>query len=1033
MAEYYRAPFSKGSGATMAPRAMTTIPIRFLAPVALAAALAISPGAAADPIGGARVTVDSVRPPESSSIVRAELTGEELARSQPATIILNLRNRAELEARVQKGERISPSEMAARFYPARETWSAVANWALSQGLTVEPEGASRMSVVVHGQVAQVANAFQARFARVRGADGAEYTSAVTSPSVPSDLAPSIAGVLRLQPQFHPRTAASLYSSVVIDGGYPPQYLLDQYGATGVGDGTGQVIAIYGYDSPPSSVDLTTYWSNIGSAHTMADVTIINPSNYPAFNDKFTTITTTPGAEVTLDTEIVTGLCPGVKVRIYCLGDYASAAQAVLEDLGQYPHMNQFVIASAEPESTAPTTDSQYFLALSAQGVTTFAPSGDGGSNPDPAKNYEGYNPGSPLTVMYPASDPYVTAVGGTYQVYSGLDLTQPISTIMGVQAEVAWANGTYLPWDDNSVVYNGGGSGGGLSTVFTRPYWQGGAGLPSGNARAVPDVAAVAQSNGAGFYIYISQDAFANGTSESVAAWTAMCAILNQSLESAGLGPVGLLGPKIYPLAGSPGLNYMPQGWLTYLYAVDPNNIVIIAPGVYSGQFSFPPLPGTYIDLLAAMAGTAVPKYPPPYPVDTNGAYDTLPTYDLITGLGYPNVAQIAAALEATGGMTLSIASPLPSGPVVNGSAPITISASATGSPTSYQWYLNDTAIQGATGTSLVISPNAANEGTYTVIASNSSGSVSAVGGVLSIETDAWITNLSARGESLPNGNELTAGFVTTGTGNKSLLIRGDGPALAKYGITDYLPDPELSLLNSSGKVVDSTSSWSTSLDSTFTQVGAFALAPGSHDTALLESVAPGAYTAEVTSQASNFGVVLAEIYDADNGAPANRLVNISARAYVGTASGDGLIAGFFIAGTTPLTLVIRGDGPGLNAITNGDIPSYLPNPLVTLYNSAGEVIASNIGWGNAPVPGSAAGSIEIQPLSAGISARAGAFPLPVGSADSAIVVTLPPGSYTAQVSPVAASFLTYPYGPNGPSVPGFGQGDALVEIYELR
>jgi hypothetical protein len=435
--------------------------------------------------------------------------------------------------------------------------------------------------------------------------------------------------------------------------------------------------------------------------------------------------------------------------------------------------------------------------------------------------------------------------------------------------------------------------------------------------------------------------------------------------------------------------------------------------------------------LQSEMTGIPVPMYPPPYPRDTNGAYFTLPTYDLITGLGYPNITEIADALEATGGMTVSIAAPLPSAPVVNGSAAITISASATGGPTSYQWYLNDGIIPGATGTSLVIYPNAASEGTYTFVASNSSGSVSAVAGVLSIATDAWIVNLSARGSSNYFGPDpLIAGFVTTGPASKSLLIRGDGPALATYGVTGYLPDPELTLSNSSGTTLATAISWSASLEATFAQVGAFALAPGSDDTALLESLPPGAYTAQIAPQAAGNGIVLAEIYDADSGAPANRLVNISARAYVSSGASI-LIAGFVIAGSTPETVVIRGDGPGLNAVDSA-VTDFLPNPKVTLYNSSGDVIASNAGWGSAPVPGSAAGSIEIQPLTASISARAGAFSLAVGSADSGVVVTLPPGSYTAQVAP-ATPEVTSPTVPGHNPKSSLAVGDALVEIYELR
>jgi hypothetical protein len=287
----------------------------------------------------------------------------------------------------------------------------------------------------------------------------------------------------------------------------------------------------------------------------------------------------------------------------------------------------------------------------------------------------------------------------------------------------------------------------------------------------------------------------------------------------------------------------------------------------------------------------------------------------------------------------------------------------------------------------------------------------STTAGTLSVTTDAWIVNLSARAYTETGANLLIAGFVTTGNASKTVLIRGDGPALAGFGITDFLPDPQLTLV-SGATVVATTKSWSTSLDATFAQVGAFLLTPGSHDTALLETLPTGAYTAQVVSQTTNDGVALVEIYDADNGAPTNRLINISARAFVGTG-GNILIGGFVIDGTTPQTVIIRGDGPSLAGFA---LTGALSSATLTLSSSIG-TIATNTGWGNAPVVGSAATTaITVQPLTAALSQQVGAFALASGSSDSAIVATLPPGAYTAQVA-----------GTDGST------GVALVEIYELR
>jgi hypothetical protein len=281
--------------------------------------------------------------------------------------------------------------------------------------------------------------------------------------------------------------------------------------------------------------------------------------------------------------------------------------------------------------------------------------------------------------------------------------------------------------------------------------------------------------------------------------------------------------------------------------------------------------------------------------------------------------------------------------------------------------------------------------------------------------SNAWLDNLSARAYLQGSGNLLIAGFVTTGPAAKRLLVRADGPALAGFGISDFLADPQLTLF-SGPAAFDQADSWNPDLAPVFSQVGAFALAAGSHDDALVESVAPGAYTAQIVSPSGGSGVVLAEIYQADSGAPANRLINISVRAQVGT--GDNiLVGGFVVAGTTDEALLIRAIGP---ALAGFGVSGTLGSPVLTLYNSAGVVIAANTGWGNPVVPGSGAvlggpGAMALQAATSGVFPQVGAFALPSGSADCAMVVDLPPGAYTAQVSGVDGA-----------------TGVGLVEIYEI-
>ena len=925
--------------------------------------------------------------PATGLVVRSTLTADEQGAAQPVNLPLTFRNLDELAARVERGDLISPAEMAERYYPTHETWVAVAEWAKSHGLAVGNEDRFHLAVAATGSAAQVDRAFNAHLARVLSTDGHEYTAAINPVEVPSDIRPSVAAVLGLQPHIKLKTAAVYNPASSNLNAYGPQYLLDQYHASG--DGTGQIIAVFGFDKVPNTTDLTTYWQKIGSPHTMADVTILNPYNYPVYDDNGAVATT--GPEVTMDTEIVSGLCPNAQVRVYCYGNdvasYALFAQAVINDLPAYPQIHQANISSAQVESLLGSASaSQYFMALAAQGVTTFASSGDAGSNPlNGGVESQSYSPTAPLEVEYPASDPYVTGVGGTTQFLSLETPNSNYSPATGVVAEVAWTELTNPGWSINGVLQNNlDGSGGGLSTLFPRPAWQTGPGLPAGNKRAVPDVAAAASGNSTGLFIYVGSDGFAGGTSESSPIWTGLCALLNQQLLASGNKPLGLLGPKLYPLAGSQAMHYVPQGYISYLAVDSGLNFV----------------DNTY----------------PTGMVDTNGAYNVGPTYDCITGIGYPNIDMIAQALETPPpGLTASISPQLPQGSVANGSAAITLTATATGNPTGFQWELNGVPIPGATTTSLTVPPTAASEGTYSLIVTNAAGAYTATAGSLSVSTTSWLGNLSARAYSetgAGGADQLIAGYVTTGPDNKSILIRGDGPTLASFNVTGFLPDPQLTLVSGS-TVVSTTDSWAPSLASVFTQVGAFSLPSGSHDTALLETLPAGPYTAEVVSATNNNGVALAEIYDADSLAPLDRLVNISARAYVGTGVSI-LIGGFVIEGSSPLTVIIRGDGPALSGF---GVTGALANTSLTLTTSGGALIASNSGWSTAPVAGPAAtGGIVIQPLTSALAAKVGAFPLHSGSNDSAIVATLPPGAYTAQVT-----------GANGTT------GIALVEVYEVR
>jgi hypothetical protein len=110
-------------------------------------------------------------------------------------------------------------------------------------------------------------------------------------------------------------------------------------------------------------------------------------------------------------------------------------------------------------------------------------------------------------------------------------------------------------------------------------------------------------------------------------------------------------------------------------------------------------------------------------------------------------------------------------------------------------------------------------------------------------------------------------GFVLTGTQPHQLLIRGVGPALAGYGVNAALADPFLRVRDASGATVALNDDWETNsnagaLREASTVLGAFALASGGTDAALLLSLPPGSYTVELSGMGAATGVGLLEIYE---------------------------------------------------------------------------------------------------------------------------------------------------------------------------
>lgn len=342
------------------------------------------------------------------------------------------------------------------------------------------------------------------------------------------------------------------------------------------------------------------------------------------------------------------------------------------------------------------------------------------------------------------------------------------------------------------------------------------------------------------------------------------------------------------------------------------------------------------------------------------------------------------------------LASGLPPGLTINSSSGI-ISGTPIGSGT-YHVTLTASTATISTTSSLVISVGGSGAASFVPSAASSSDR---------------LLNLSCRAQ-LGGSNILIAGFVVSGAGSKSVLLRAVGPGLEQFGVAGAMATPELQLYAGSGSLITQNTGWGggASLSSVFAQVGAFALQAGSADAAAVVSLVPGPYTIQVFDHSGNGGVVLAEVYDASPSPLTDtlRLVNISARGSVSSGAGA-LIGGFVVSGSATKSVLIRGIGPGLAGF---GVSGSLGDPVLSVYDSNGNLVAQNLNWSTQTVSGPYQAPVTPADIIS-MDAAAGAFALSVGSADTALIANLPPGAYTFQVT--SASNTT---------------GEALGEVYEL-
>ena len=271
----------------------------------------------------------------------------------------------------------------------------------------------------------------------------------------------------------------------------------------------------------------------------------------------------------------------------------------------------------------------------------------------------------------------------------------------------------------------------------------------------------------------------------------------------------------------------------------------------------------------------------------------------------------------------------------------------------------------------------------------------------------ATLGNISTRLQVGTGDRVMIAGFIVQGSAPKRVLIRAAGPSLTHVGVPNALANPRLELHDTTN-TIGMNNDWQT------TQIGGVitsdqvaeiqnsGLAPSDPlESALIATLAPGSYTAIVQGVSGGTGVGIVEVYDL-SATSGSLLANISTRGFVQT--GDNAMIGGFIVVTQPTRVIIRAIGPSL---TQFGVPDALANPQLELHDAT-STIAQNNDWQTTQLGGIITSDQVAEIQNSQLA--------PTNPAESAIIATLPPGSYTAIVRGVNNT-----------------TGNGLVEVYVLQ
>lgn len=417
---------------------------------------------------------------------------------------------------------LTVKQFNSEFAPSAKHYMMLVNYLTSQGINITAVSPNHIFIEITASASQLVKIFGKPNVKQNNSSINKNSMTETYYTVPNSLKNVVANISVLAD--HSISTSTYSHSYLPPSGWPsgfsPQQIDTVYNypnsnnlnVTGkTYSGQGVTIAIASINGTYNLNDVKAFWNHFGIARTgsINNVPIGKPSDKLSF-------------ETTIDVEQAGASAPGANILVY------EARNSYLENaalmLNRIVTDNKADIIScswgAAENLMTPNiieTTHEIFKEAAVQGIAIFAASGDNGA-------YDNPNSQKP-SVNYPASDPYVTAVGGTTLVIRG-NGTRDL--------ESAWS-----------------GSGGGVSKIFNKPTWQNIPGMPNNQHRDLADVSLDADTNTGYATLFKNQWIEGGGTSYATPNWAAGWAL---AIEEVG-HRIAMPDVYIYDIANSPVYN----------------------------------------------------------------------------------------------------------------------------------------------------------------------------------------------------------------------------------------------------------------------------------------------------------------------------------------------------------------------------------------------------------------------------------------------------------------------------------------------